>query len=87
MLERHGARPEPRLGEQAEPVCTTEQALRVSVVYDANRTVAPTWEIGVIDDVGGVRRVRIPRPLKVARLSRSPSWPPESVEDRKFSLI
>jgi hypothetical protein len=67
MLERHGVRPEPRMGEQAEPVCATDQALRVSVVYDADQTVAPAQEKGVIDDVDGVRRATIPRLLKVAQ--------------------
>jgi hypothetical protein len=70
MLERHDARLEPRLRQQAQPCRSAEQTLDVPVVFDTHTAIGLAQQVGVVDNVGGVGRIGIARPCQVPQRSR-----------------
>ena len=65
VLEWDGSYPEAGFGNPAKPVLATEHAEYMPVVLTADIPIL-SQEIGEVDDIGGIGRVGVPGPLKVA---------------------
>lgn len=65
VLERSGPCLKAGLGNPVEPVLPTKYAEYMPVVLTAY-IAAFSQEIGEVDDIGGIGRVEVPGPLKVA---------------------
>src|SRR5271169_4876790 len=67
MLERRVVWFEPGVFEELHPLGAPEEAFDVAVVFDTQDTVALSEQVGIVDDIGGVGRVRIPSPCQVTQ--------------------
>src|SRR5262245_45913233 len=63
------------LGEQAEPVRASEEPLDVPVELHAGRPDSLAEQVSVVDDIGRVFRVRVPRPLEIPQAPVRPVVP------------
>jgi len=70
MIETDGARLEPRLREQTQPVGAREEAFDVPIMLGAHRSVRQAHQVRVVSEVGRVRRIRIPGPRQPAERAR-----------------
>src|SRR5690348_8513908 len=66
VLERYTVRLEAYVRKQTEPLGTREQALNVAVVFDTHRAIDVPEHVGVVHQIDGVRRIRVPSPFQIA---------------------
>src|SRR6185295_11991362 len=65
VFDWYGPGLEAGIGHQAEPLRPRKQPLSVAIPFNAHAAITVPQQVGVVDNVGCVGRIGIPRPLEI----------------------